>query len=872
MSNLTFVNQVGAPDGINQAGPGTFIPETFVRWAQDVLFDRAGLLRRRAPFKNFVYGDFVQPSTNDERAVSLVSTLNPAGERILGLVLTSATSSRILFYNSVYKQVGASTLSGTLARDAIFDCKQANNGGMWISFLESYETASSSNEYYQYYWYGGAGTEHTNADTVSFGVATGSTGNAKTYTSVISGTFDTSKLTPGMFVYVTNPTDGYDYYIGTLSSTFNSSSLTLDKNIIRFKYDTALGTADISGLTIKFKNIRPYIHAHARGLITRGSNSTTTITSGSIGTDGEGHFAAAGLDESPGWAIYRANDGAWIGDVATTNITNQGLDLTVRHTDQANTTLAADEYIAYKYAPAPSPIISAPNSANFAGIFNATYSGYQWFGNAGNTEDKHRIVFSAYHTSEGVDLSVDSADSIAIPGTGEMRGLAGSTSGLVVFMADRTYIIRGNYRSNFSLELLYPEGCLSSMSIVEYGGGVFWASKLGIMYYDGASVRNLTESNLGVYYTDSVKNFSVNSDRVYSFLHKDYLFVNFTNFNSVYKPLRYEPIYAEGINTTPAISGFAADDWDPDFTPDDFDPANNVPIYWDAINMYESTGADAVGQVFNWGTNSGDSQVWASGSNQYVWGPADNTEGITFAIYVPTNAVTTISNFDSHGMVKVDGSTGLKALMATNVISGSNVQARIIDVDSILNTNTAYDSAQDEELIENVGKATANYIKGPDFYLQTKHYSVGDPILKKWFRQVFLNLYLIDGAVRMDVVDNEDNDRVDVQKKLHKNWDIFGEIGYSWDDMSTLILPRRLSPNRSTWKNVDDLQISWYTIADAAFERRKKRTSWRYPTFGIRLYQMNNYRPHNYQTSQRPHTLMIDSWNIGFKPMRQSRI
>ena len=56
MSNLTFVNQVGAPDGINQAGPGTFIPESFVRWAQDVLFDRAGLLRRRAPFKNFVYG------------------------------------------------------------------------------------------------------------------------------------------------------------------------------------------------------------------------------------------------------------------------------------------------------------------------------------------------------------------------------------------------------------------------------------------------------------------------------------------------------------------------------------------------------------------------------------------------------------------------------------------------------------------------------------------------------------------------------------------------------------------------------------------------------------------------------------------------
>ena len=38
MSGLTFVNQIGAADGLNQAAPGSFIPESFVRWAQDVLF------------------------------------------------------------------------------------------------------------------------------------------------------------------------------------------------------------------------------------------------------------------------------------------------------------------------------------------------------------------------------------------------------------------------------------------------------------------------------------------------------------------------------------------------------------------------------------------------------------------------------------------------------------------------------------------------------------------------------------------------------------------------------------------------------------------------------------------------------------------
>ena len=771
MSNLTFVNQVGAPDGVNQAGPGTFIPESFVRWAQDVLFDRAGLLRRRAPFKNFVYGTFVQPSVDNERAVGFVSTLNPDGERILGLVLTKAIGTRILFYDSNYEQTGSSSFAGTLSQDAIFDCKQANNSGMWISFLESYATASASNEYYQYYWFGGNGVEHTNATTVSF--ATVGTGNNESYTNSINGTFDITKLSKGMFVYVVKPGTSEEYYIGTIAS-FNASTITLTKDIIRFVYNTDISGLK-SGLTIKFKNIRPYIHSHGRGLISRGSASATLITSGSVGTEGEGHFAAADLDKSPGWAIYRFSDGEWIGDVdsSATTITNTSLNLTAHHTDQTGTVLAAEEYVAYEYTPVPSPIITNADSSSFAGIFNATYAGYQWFGNAGNVEDRHRVVFSGYHSSEAVDLSIDGADSVAIPGTSEMRGLASSTSGLLIFMADKTYILRGNYRSNFSLELLYPEGCLSSMSIVEYGGGVFWASKLGIMYYDGASVRNLTESNLGVYYTDSIKNFNVNSDRVYSFLHKDYLFVNFTNFNSFYKPLRYEPIYAEGISTTPAISGFAAEDWDPDFTPDDFDPANNVPIYWDPITMYEATGADAVGQAFTWGAGTHASpgaydSVWGpgGGSAQYIWGPADNTEGVTFAIYIPTNALTVISNFDSHGVVKVDGVNGLRALMAANVVSGSNVQARIIDVDSILDTDMSYDSPMDAELIENVGKATVNYIKGPDFYLQTKHFSAGDPILKKWFRQVFLNLYLIDGAVRMDVVDNEDNDRVDVQKKI----------------------------------------------------------------------------------------------------------
>jgi hypothetical protein len=1090
--SLTFVNQIGAADGMNQAAPGSFIPESFVRWAQDVLFDRVGYLRRRAPFNFFpLYNNatipsLAYPSTKDERVVTIVSTLNPNGDRITGLVLATSSATRFLLYNENFRNTGSATLAA-IPIDTITDCKQASNGGMWLSFLESYKPAASANEYYQYYWYGGAGTEQTVAN-VDLDY-TGTTSNS-TYLNTLQGTFDPATITPGMFVYVSYGSPAADYYIGMVKSV-TASTVTFDKDIIRFAYNTNIHstTAAHDNVTVKFRNVRPYIHVHSRGLITYDGNGGD-ITSGAIGTEGEGHFKSADLDgaiRGIDWALYRASDGEWLGDVdSVTNNTTINIDNNY-HSKSAKSKMTADEYVAYPYQSVPSATISNADSDKFAGIFNATYAGYQWFGNAGNVKDQNRVVFSSYHVSEGVDLSFDAPDSIIIPGSTEMRGLAGSTTGLLVFTSDKTYIIRGNYRANFSLEELYPEGCLSSMSIVEYGGGVFWASRVGILFYDGASVRNLTEANLGVFYTDSVRTFDVNADRIYSFLHKDYLFVHFNAFESAFSPVRYEPVYAENIDNTPAIADFEADDWDPDFTTEDFLVENNVPIYWDYVSLYDSTAATSTRLVPVWadgksyvgvGTTSGSANItsvalqsftgaattadekitlsnhglsngtlirftslgtitgptvsttnyyvinattndfqvstsvggsvqafggsdsnvtgvvlpgtdiigpgipsgttissvtstttitmsanatatatitvsivtapvtylWGNPGTQYVWGPIRKTSGITFAIYLPTNAITTLSNFDFRGATKIDAISGIKALTGSNIVdpeftvvrksltsnvatltldaagvpngstitvsgidstfdgtytvsavSGTTVSyaktagnvtevaatgrvsvdgvfPRAIDVDSILETTNDRNTSIDAGLIENNGKSEDTYIKGPDFYLQTKHYTVGDPVLRKWFRQVMLNLYLLDGGLRMDIVDMEDADRIDVTKKQRKNWELFDEATYSWDEWERIILPKVLSPNRSTWQNVEGINDTWYEISDAEFTRRKKKISWRYPSVGFRLYQMNKYRPANYQDPQRPHTIMLDAWNIGFKPMRASRV
>jgi hypothetical protein len=959
-----------------------------------------------------------------------VSTNNPNGDKIIGFVLTTASATRILFYNSTFNNTGSSTTE-TFPNDMIFDCKPALNGGMWLSFLESYKAATGANEYFQYYWYGGAGKEHTHASTVSLG--TSGTGTRTTYTNVITGTgfsttsSDSNYITPGMFVYLTY--SGSDYYIGMIKSITGTTTITLEKDIIRSAYQTTIQgvLALTTDATIKFKNVRPFIHQHGRGLITRASGATA-VNSGSLGTEGEGHFRAAdlgGITTNIYWGLYRNNDNQWIGDIITAD-SNTGLTLSTNYHDNTSTTiLNADEYTAWPYQSVPSATVSNADSNKFAGIFTATYANYQWYANGGNVKDNARIVFSATHNSEAVDLSLDSADSIIIP-TDEIRGLASSSAGLLIFGDKQTFILRGNSRYNFSLEILYPEGCLSSMSIVEYGGGVFWASRNGILYYDGASIRNLTKDTLGVYYTDSIRGFNINTNRVYSFFHKDYLFIHFNSFDSVFKPYKYEPVYANTIEDTEAIEDFKIDDWDPDFIIDGFLTTENIPIYWDPIELYGSTAATSSKIVGVWqgaGATPGYSfpqavlnsttsvsglsytdgsgntidtndiavgdhvlganipsgttvsakptdstitlsaaatasttqtiqivtgaptYVWGAAGTQYVWGPIQTTEGITFAIYLPTNAFTTLSNFDFRGATKIDATSGLKALMGVNIIkpeftvtnksltsnvatltvsvvgipdgstitvsgiddtfngnytvssvsgntitypkTASNVTStattgtvtvtsgtypRIVDVDSILETSNNQSTSIDDALIENNGKEDITYVKGPDFYLQTKHFTVGDPIIKKWFRQVMLNLYLLDGAIRMDVVDMEDNDRIDILKRRHKNWEVFEEAGYTWDEFEAIILPRRLAPNKSTWNNTQALGLSWYNISDSEFTRRKKKLSWRYPSLGFRLYQMNEYRPANYQDAQRPHTIMLDSWNIGFKPMRQSRV
>ncbi len=715
---LTYVNQVGAPEGLNQAMPATTLPDTYVRFSQDVLFDQVGTVRRRGPFglislTNSTGSTESQPTpstaSTSERVLGIVGTKNPLGEQVMALFVhnnaglgdqvdpsraTSPDAIKVYAYDSSYRTKSVSTVRTFATNDADFTCDStaifsatpALGGGSWISILDDYGPASSTNAQTLVYWRGGVGKEATGGiASCTIGV-TGS-GDHSTYNTQITNAGAVfGDITSGMFAFDVVSTE--DYYLGMVKSVDSTSAITLEKNALR----TALGaTTDVldspsvdnsTNRTIRFTNTRPYIHNHGRGLLTCAVPANNgTFTSGNEGGEGEGHWKAAGLGPTTGWALYRASDHTWIGNVATI-VNNASGTFNSYHNTTLTNGITNEEYVAYpvSYSMNNNARASVANRSvtNFTGVFATTYQGLQWYANCGVSGKGNRIVFSAAHNPESVDLSASAADSIELPGTKEIRGIASSSAGLLIFTADKTYIIRGNSRFNFSLEELYPEGCLCASSIVEYGGGVFWVSKSGFLLYDGGSVRLLTRDNLGVFYTDSIKNFDASVDRVYSFFYKNYLFVYFTVFQSPFEPERYEPLYVTGWTTTGGIEDLPWSGLDDAFEWDDFNNSNKVPVYWDYQKMFETIGAEGQGlaaifdeehYVTTAASASSGTATITIGTHTLVVGNSVVVSGMTPTAYNGTYTITAVTGTT---ISYLSAGTGIQAIAGTVTLSNTN--------------------------------------------------------------------------------------------------------------------------------------------------------------------------------------------------------
>jgi hypothetical protein len=1079
---LTYVNQIGADGGIMQSAPNIGISEANLVWAQDILMDRPGFIRRRGPLVEKTIAGSLNPG---EMIAGVTSTNTTNGEWYLCVLATDNVSSRFIFFNSdgnlegwswlpfkmpngSYRFENTDTQNETVRLNnpmTMFVGKPALTAGSFLSVFTRYgvPTFSDTSQYARfqslYYWRGGHGSDCSlslcDIAVETVGSLTNNTQWSRTITTTgslttsVTGSGETPRITPGMFVFDTNGDAAYQCIgvVRSVDSETSPTSIVLDKRPMlghsgAFNATTNVVSA-VSDTTLKFRNVRGFQHVHGRGLIT--ITSGDVVTSGIEGSGADGHFSSAKINEtSDEWYVYRNSDSALVGKVkwdgATSNtqftLTSGAVKLSLTSDEYAmvkkQTTLSSDNNLtslgssrwAFESAPYYQPRLSGKVDDSAAGIayadsvrsekdaagyFTATYAGLQWYGSLGKSSYENQIVFSSYHDPEAVDLSPDAADSIVIPGTNIMRGMATSNSGLVIFMSDNTYILRGNDRSNFSLEVLYPEGCLSAGSIVEIGGGVIWASNSGIMYFDGSTVRNMSKDMLGTYYYDGVKHFDANADRIYSFVYKNYLFVHFTKWESSYSFTKFEPVYVnpaagdlEGQTitynnvayppSTYTSYGFSWEDMVSRKAALTYDSIKNyiktltMAIYMPTGSMTTLSNFEFTGAAFLDAVNAGVlsdlnyDKAWVS-----VNARKERNSTAEFIAGKPSNPVTSVSEvtgtvtvtyttaasdaFENGDLVDLvdrnddpivssitigsltsvltDTSTTSSSSVAIGtgtktftfnsaigytlgqrirVISSANsanfvegaittIASNVVTIDSNLIGGSGTISSwivkradsktftytgtlpvgvvgvvKPEYVTSNHGHfvgidamldiesngyddfiTVASRYPGPDLYFQTKIYTVGDPVIKKWFQRIMVSMLIKGGAIRIDMLDYENNDYIDTQVK-ERNWVLLPEFLYAWSE-SERFLAAETNQNPASWSSVFALNTTWDDLFFPAFERRTKRFSLRTNALGYQFYQLNRWKQQDAASAavSKPTRVETDAWSIGFKALRPGR-
>ena len=560
------------PRGMNMAGPSLFIDEAYCRWMQDVLVDRPGQIRMRGPLTRWAADSAF--STRDQ-ALGAFETITPDGNPRYAVIYAQGNSTITSHPTSVGKikvfdSTGSAISGGTSGIDlpftlrtkynittkhweegTIIDAKPALGGGVWIGVTDGYGVLTAGTQALLY-WRGAGKPNHSET--------------SRTYTT------DSKRITlatianveSGMFVFdTTADRDGNGRYLGVVAS-IDGSDIILEKEVLITDKTNAITTSSTSDTassrSLLFTSFRGFVHQHGRGFAS--TDGGHYITSGRLGSDYEGLFSAARLAHGSATAnahrvfAYRYSDHQFLGQIlreGSESNTQIEMDHT-NHYTAASKRLKDDNYfiirddtdlfqsttsgdtkkysmLASNRAPfsRPTSLVSGNAYMAFPGIFNSTYAGHQWFASVGNTgltsSDKfvNRVVFSGTDNPENVNLAPDASDSIIIPGREAIRGIAGSNAGLLVFVENKTYIIKGSNRQNFALEELYPDGTLCASSIVQVGGGVIWAGKQGIYYFDGVTVRNFTKDTLGIFYTDGVRDFDANKHRIYAFVYNNYL-------------------------------------------------------------------------------------------------------------------------------------------------------------------------------------------------------------------------------------------------------------------------------------------------------------------------------------------------------------
>jgi hypothetical protein len=500
MAPLEIRTFPGAGGGMDLAAPVHMLPDSKARWIVDGLVDRPGIVRQRGKLKGT---DII----SDKKPYGMMATYNPAGALVLAVHASDdSTTNGVVFLDE------DNAVQGTYSYSANYDTEkpslwQASNlvkgPGTVFAWAVSMRLDVQARIRGMGIWRGGWKPDY------STGTITATQGS----TSVSGGgTSWSANVSPGMFLFDDLGSGNYSF-LGVVRSVESNTALTLEDGAL---FGSGIGSA--------------YKLTSVRGLSPRIGVGRISAASGQAVVNGTGtKFRQLGTGST--WAMFRQRDMTFIGNVSSIASDTQ---LTLAANVSSGAETANDKYIAIKI----SDTFLVVNPTHSLGFLSASWNERQFYANFPATSVAQanagsRLWYSDTEDPESLDFTKDGSN-LEIPSTESANqpifGLMGTKDGLLIFKESETYILQGTADpTTWTLKLLTNNGSFSPMSIVAYKGGAIWAGDRGIFQYLNGEVKNLTEDNLGDWWTKSFVNFNTDIDRMYAMIERDHYILHAEN-------------------------------------------------------------------------------------------------------------------------------------------------------------------------------------------------------------------------------------------------------------------------------------------------------------------------------------------------------
>lgn len=797
----------GIPDGMNVALPGEEIADNQARYVQDALLHYPGLVVRRGPISKIL-----GTPTIDKPATGLIQTLDPTGANRLAVLKGDSANGFLSVMDAVLSSYvdlpwnGAFPTTPPANPYRIVDSKAGITGGTWIGTSSQYNANGPVQTLAL--WRGANKADYTT------GTVTATRGNV---TVTGSGTTWVGNVAPGSFLFADTDVDGgTQTYIGVVKTVDDNTHVTLGVGALHA----------MTAKTYKFTSIRGFAPRVVKGRITAATGSTTV-------TGANTKFLSQGVNSGV-WNLYRASDFAFIGKVSTVN-TETSITLSAN----AAVALNNERYIAFR-RDADYNLSTMAVADRKVGFLNAVYAERNWYANLGQRfELTPRLWFSDPSDPEAVDMSSFDGDFLDVGSSrganSPIKAICPAYNALMVFKENETFGVFGASPTQFEVRKVEDDGTLGGMSVQAWGGGVIWAGREGIHFFDGIQSENISNPKLGDYYKNMIRAFDPTTYRLWSFMLRDHYFLFIENAQPNIAVIK------GASSTTPTQMTIVVN-----MNTRAFTIATNVNIRG-AVQMPADTGEETwlVVNSASRGYVVDGAPLFDSAGNDTI---VPDGRGLIGTVTVTIASPGVFTNV-AHGLVAGD----VVYLSTTGALpTGLSVDTPYYVIAAGLTANTfrlsttAGGSAINTTGSQSGTHSVGRWLPGPDFFIESKKYNAGDAMRLKLFKMLAIN-YLAQGdSLKVDTVIGLNNIGRTSLTELPATV-------FTWDNLVAQF---------GTWDNLGATAGTWDGLVASVFKPKKVKFLKRTQNLAFRIYQK----------SPNVSNVRLGPFHIGYKLQRPGRI